>query len=40
LEQFANYGIDADTHAAIVERFAQWAADIDLCQRGGEQWLR
>jgi hypothetical protein len=27
--QFANYGVDAETRAAIIDRFARWAAEID-----------
>jgi hypothetical protein len=35
-EQFANYGVDAETRAAIIDRFGQWAAQIDPA-RAGEQ---
>lgn len=29
LAEFADYGVDAAEHAAIVDRFAQWAGEID-----------
>lgn len=33
-EQFANYGVDAGTCEAIVERFGRWAAQIDPARAG------
>lgn len=33
-EQFAKYGVDVVTRAAIVDRFGQWAAQIDPARAG------
>jgi hypothetical protein len=33
-EQFANYGVDAEKRAAIIDRFGQWAAQIDPARAG------